>query len=600
MNAPPYRKEYGVRMIKRAEVTGPHVKPTHEGEHPTVEELLAENTMLRGRLGELEILIHTHSSIAVTDRHGTILDVNDNFLSTLQYSRDEILGKNHRFVNSGHHSNDFFRDMWRTISRGDVWQGDVCDRAKDGRERWSSTTIVPLLDDRGRPERYVAIRNDNTRLHEVERELWQLAYFDSRTGLPSRASVAHSFETSLQRDDEEWGALIALSLNDLAPVSDAFGVAKGEALLRFAAKRLGSLRGPVHTIGYIDTGLFGLLIGGLSSDCTVAETQVIEIAEQALDAVSGRVVLGAGIELENTATAGYRLYRSREEGLDSEELMTTAELARKHARTEYARVRGFDSSMLTEMKEHIDLVLDLRKGIAEGALCLFLQPIVDADRTVRCYEGLVRWQDDKRGLVSPQDFIPIAERTGLITEIGLWVLDEACRMLAQWGQHPSTSSLCLSINVSEFQLRGGGFAEIVRSALERHGVRGEKLRIEVTESTLQSDISQAIKTLRDLHDLHVQVALDDFGTGYSSLSYLRELPVHELKIDRSFVNNLVHDPVDAEVVRSIVHLAHYMGLHVVAEGVEREEQYDVLRSFGVDAFQGYLFGRPEFRDLTPK
>lgn len=571
----------------------PRVPRMDVGPDTDVGELLRENSRLRRRLGEIETMVNRHSIVAVTDRRGVITDVNQRFVEISKYSREELIGQTHRIVNSGRHPKEFFREMWRTIGRGQIWQGEICNRDKEGGEYWVTTTIIPLLDAEGRPERYVAIRNDITRLHQVERELWKLAYFDSRTQLPSRPSVLEALEECTKRSDELWCAFASLSIDDLSPVNDAFGYAKGDALLLYAARCLESLGEPVRLVGHIDTGMFGLLLPALGEEREAAEALAVETIERALDVICGPAVLGVGVEIETTATAGLRMYRGREAGLDADEVMKSADIARKRAVAQKKQFCVFDPQMLEEAKTQVDLLLDLRRGIVEGALCLYLQPIVDAERRIISYEGLVRWMDEKRGLVPPQEFIPLAERTGLIVDIGVWVLGEACRVLAAWAKQPATKDLKLSINVSEHQLRRADFAETVRCALRRHGASADRLRIEVTESTLQSDIAQAISTLRALHADDIQVSLDDFGTGYSSLSYLRQLPVHQLKIDRSFVQDIAVDPVDAELVRGIVELAHYMGLSVVAEGVEDEAQFAALKRFAIDAYQGYLFGRPE-------
>ena len=292
------------------EVGEPRILPREVGPDASVEELLQENSRLRKRLQEIETLVNAHSVVAVTDRAGVITEVNRRFLEVSKYSREELIGKNHRIVKSGRHSPEFFQEMWETISRGKIWQGELCNVAKDGEEHWFATTIVPLLDERGEPERYVAIRNDITRLHQAERELWKLAYFDSRTHLPSRPSVLGALEDCTKRSSEQWCAFISLSLDDLAPVNDAFGYAKGDALLLYAAGCLGRLGKPVRLVGHVDTGVFGLLLGPLGARSEDAESVATEVAERALDAICGPAVLGVGVEIEATATAGIRLFRA--------------------------------------------------------------------------------------------------------------------------------------------------------------------------------------------------------------------------------------------------------------------------------------------------
>ena len=484
--------------------------------------------------------------------------------------------------------------------------------ARDG-QRDAEPSIADLLDENARLRKRLSEIESLIRAHslavfeedlsgvkpsDTDGETRRFTYFDSRTGLPSSASMLRALDEALQhRGMVEWCALVSISLDDLTAVGDAFGYAKGEALLRHASSRLRKLGAPVRVVGHLSTGVFGLLLGGLGCSREEAEAKTIAVAERALASICGNAVLGGGVEIENTATAGLRMYRPGEDGLDAAETIKSAEIARKRAFETRSSLGVFDQRMFEETKAEADLLLDLRRGIADDALCLYLQPIVDARRRIVSYEGLVRWMDGKRGLVPPAEFIPLAERTGLIEDIGAWVLEEACRTLSAWKRDPETRDLRLAINVSERQLHRADFADVVGRALARNGAPADKLRIELTESTLQSNIAQGISTLQALHEQKVLVALDDFGTGYSSLSYLRQLPVQQLKIDRSFVKEIATDPLDSELVRSIVHIAHYMGLSVVAEGVENEAQFAVLKSLGIDAFQGFLFGRPRYGTL---
>lgn len=234
----------------------------------------------------------------------------------------------------------------------------------------------------------------------------------------------------------------------------------------------------------------------------------------------------------------------------------------------------------------------LRDGFENGDLHLYLQPIVGADRSVLGFEALVRWEGEDRVLVPPADFVPVAEYTGLIVDIDAWMLEEVCRLLASWSKNERSRELFIAVNVSEQQLRSGCFAEQVRSALARHGVRPQLLGLEVLENMIQRDIARTIEALNELRADGHEISLDDFGVGYSSLGRLKRLPVQNIKIDRSFVEDVAEDPLDVAIVEAIVHIARAIGMSATAEGVETEEQFARLQSLGVDRYQGFLFGRP--------
>ncbi|MBK0419259.1 EAL domain-containing protein [Leucobacter sp. CSA1] len=562
--------------------------------------LREENASLQRLLDELTFALNVHSIVAVTDPRGVIVEVNEQFCEISQYRREELIGRTHRVVSSGRHPSEFFARMRRVIARGEIWKGEICYRAKDGSEYWGDTTVIPLLDEHGEPRRYVAICTEETQRHLAEERARELAYTDQTTGLPNQASLLQRVDELLGGDRSGISAVLAVGIDEYSWVNDGFGFSTGDRLLRRAGSRLSGLGSPVETVGRVGPGTFGLLLPRLGDDPHRANEAAEETGRRVAEALGGTADLGDGVSVEISATIGYATFHAdacpatQPPVTAADEVLKAAEIARKRAALSGGRTRlcRFEPRMLDEAQSRVTLASDLRRGISAGQLRLYAQPIVDRDRRVIAHEGLLRWESPARGLVAPADFIPIAEQTGMIVEMGAWVLEEACRVLAGWAERPETAHLAFSVNLSERQLRASDFVQTVCHALETHGAPAERLKLEMTESMFHTDIDRTVRVLRALLAEHVRVSLDDFGTGYSSLSYLRQLPVQQVKIDRSFVTRVVEDPDEVAIVKTIVDLADILRLQVVVEGVETEEQFAVLRELGIDAFQGYLFGRP--------
>lgn len=557
-------------------------------------------------IDEIMDALNAYSIVAITDRRGVIVHVNDRFCEISRYARDELIGETHRIINSGRHPKEFFKEMWRVIGRGEVWNREICNRAKDGTEYWVDTTIIPLLDDDGRPERYVAIRTEETQRHLAEKQVHQLAFSDNVTGLPNRASMVRSITEEIEKKSSgELSGLVVVGVDDLSAVNDAFGYDVGDRLLVDAARRLGGIGDHDLHLTRLNASTFGLLLGGLGTDVTGAQQHVSALAERVFEEFASETVLGEGVLINQTVSIGYVLWVQPGtrvpllvddyiETTDPYEVLKSADIARKRARRGGGerRVQHFSRGMLVEAQQRVRLVSELRRGIGRGELRLYFQPIVDGERRVIGAEGLIRWQSPERGLVPPNDFIPLAEQTGIIVEIGEWVIEEACKVLAKWRDDPQSRELTFAVNLSERQLHVEQFGEQVRSIIARHGVEPGRLKLELTESALHTDLDRTIKLLSMLQAEGVASSLDDFGTGFSSLSYLQRLPVQQLKIDRSFVSAMDKGSPTSSIVQTIVQLGRTFGLQVVAEGVETEAQFELLRELGVDAFQGYLFGRP--------
>lgn len=540
------------------------------------------------------------TGVSVTDPDGVIQFVNDCFCERSGYSRTELLGTTHRKLDSGMHHPEFFVEMRATLARGETWRGTMCSRAKSGLDFWEDVTIVPTLGPDGLPESYVSIRIEPAPRHSAnEREIYRLAHIDTATGLPNRSSLMRSvMELTDHGRSPRLCGFLSVSIDEHAAVNDAFGSAVGDELLMVACARLRELAGDCARIGRIEDFALGLLLPNAGDSAASAARACAEAAQRIAAELTKPVDLGGGVRAEASVSIGFVVFGGHElsaRGVfgtwQADDILKRAEVARRSAMRAGGsyRVRQFTASMQAQTQERAQLGQELRQAIEANQLRLYAQPIVDAERCIVGAEALVRWLHPVRGLLLPDDFIPLAEQSGRVVDVGAWVLDRACGVLLAWQNCPSTAGLTLSVNLSEHEIRAAGFAEQVRDRVKRYGVLPGRLQVELTESMWHRDVASTVALLNALRDTGVSASLDDFGTGYSSLSFLRDLPVQQLKIDRSFVSTVANDQRSVAVTRTIVELGRTFGLQVVAEGVETEAQFETLRGIGVDAFQGFLF-----------
>lgn len=393
-------------------------------------------------------------------------------------------------------------------------------------------------------------------------------------------------------DDDRYAAFVTIGVDGYAPINDAFGHAAAGLLLERVADALQRLPTRLQTCGRIGVDAFGMLLENRWESEHEGRAACATLADEVNFALRTMLPLDGGIEIRVVTSCGYIVLAPNSD-MSSEEIVTSAEIARKQVVQEGVtpRIREFVPRMVQEIQDRLSVVSGLRKGLREGELELYVQPVMDGNREVVSCEGLLRWNSPKRGIVPPEEFIALTEQTGLIIEIGDWVLDEACRVLSGWSQHDATREIQMSINVSSRQLEYDGFARSVLDALSRHGVAPARLLLEITEGTLHRDTERMVAVLSELKAHGVCTSLDDFGTGYSSLSYIQRLPVCQVKIDRSFVHTVQAGATDFEIVKMIVKLSRACGLQVVAEGVETEEQFEALAGLGIDRYQGWLFGK---------
>jgi diguanylate cyclase (GGDEF)-like protein/PAS domain S-box-containing protein len=529
----------------------------------------------------------------VTDARGIILRVNKAFVEMTGWSAEEAIGQKPALLKSGRHDAAFYADMWRQLAASGAWSGEIWDRRKNGEiyPKWQTISAVRGMD--GQITHYVAAFSDISERKEAEQRIHDLAYYDPLTRLPNRRLLLDRLQQalSLSARNGHYGALLFIDLDNFKSLNDTLGHDMGDLLLIQVAERLQTCLRGSDTAARLGGDEFVIMLEDLSDQLQVAATDAETVGTKILDALNRAYHL-AGKEHHSTPSIGITLYRGNEAGID--ELLKQADLAMYQAKAAGRNaMRFYDPEMQTALTLRSALESDLRRALQADQFVLYYQPQVDDAGHLVGAEALVRWNHPERGLVSPADFIPLAEETGLILPLGQWVLNIACTRLAAWQKHPATAELTLAINVSARQFRQANFVGQVMDALERSGANPKYLKIELTESLLLDDIENTIATMEALRTRGVRFSLDDFGTGYSSLAYLKRLPLDQLKIDRSFVRDVLTDPNDAIIARTIITLAHSLDLNVIAEGVENEAQREFLIANNCHTFQGYLFGRPE-------
>lgn len=553
---------------------------------------ITEQKMAEDHLRIAAATFDTHEAILITDSNANIVRVNQAFQDITGYTSEEVLGKNPRILSSGRHDKAFYAEMWQHLLTTGSWTGELWDKRKNGLIYPKWLTITAVKNEQGETTEYVAIFSDISARKKAEEDIHNLAFYDSLTGLPNRRLLLDRFRSalSLSARSRHYGAVLFLDMDRFKTLNDTLGHDYGDLLLVEVAHRIRSCVREVDTVARIGGDEFVVLLEEIDAIAEEASQKAAQIAEK-VRAVLSTVYQLKNYEYHSSPSIGVCLYRGSEETVDA--LLKHADMAMYQAKDAGRNaVHFFDPAMQLAVETRAALEADLRRALSGKQLRLYYQVQVDNDHRPLGAEALVRWMHPKRGMVSPAQFIPIAEESSLILDIGHWVLETACRQLDDWGNDPLTRNLTIAVNVSGQQFRLHDFVEKIEDALRRHQVDPSRLKLELTESVILADVSDVAAKMSALKALGVQLSMDDFGTGYSSLSYLKQLPLDQLKIDQTFVRDIANDPADAIMVQTIIGMAQNFSLNVIAEGVENEAQLAFLKQHGCMAYQGFLFGKP--------
>lgn len=561
-----------------------------EGMH-RIKEALQKTQEVIHELRVAAVAFETQNAMMITDPKGVILRVNSAFTRLTGYSPEEAIGQRPALLKSGHHNQLFYQNMWDSLNEKDRWQGEVWNKSKDGRIYPELLTIAAVTTPEKGVTHYVGSYTDITQDKEIEAEIHRLAYYDPLTKLPNRRLLrdllGHAVAATTR--SKQYGAIFFIDLDNFKSLNDTRGHDIGDLLLIEVADRLRSAVRQGDMVARQGGDEFVVLLENLGADADDAAALAKQIGEK-LRATTDRVFMLEDHEYHCKLSIGAGLFCGQH---SVEDLLKQADLALYQAKKEGRNLlRFFDPAMQTSMDVRSAMETELRHALGLNQLHLYYQPQVDAYHRVISVEALLRWQHPQRGMVQPNDFIPLAEETGLILPIGLWVLETACSLIKAWETAASTRELRVAVNVSPRQFRQADFVAQVRTVLEASGANPAQLKLELTESLVLGNVEDTIAKMHALKRLGVGFSMDDFGTGYSSLSYLTLLPLDQLKIDRSFVLNVPGNRRDEIIAQTIVTLGRGLGLNVIAEGVETMAQREFLEAHGCHAFQGYLFSRP--------
>lgn len=531
-------------------------------------------------------------SIAITDLDANIEYVNESFVRNTGYSREELIGQNQRILQSGRTPQSVYDGLWSDLKEGKTWNGEFYNKRKDGSEYIEHAIISPIRQPDGRITHYVAVREDITEKKRAEAEIHRLAFYDTLTGLPNRTLLLERMAQTLTmaRRAGHRSALISFNIDRFKTVNDAGGQSLGDALLKAVSERLTQILREGDVIARIAGDEFGILLTELAPQQHAAAHLTLNVSEKIHTSLQEPFCLGNEC-ITLTACLGIALFPESDE--DSPlDILRRANTALHHSKTKGSGQTVLSDGNLDEIaKQRFTIERELHQAIASSELRVFLQQQVDAAGKIVGAEALVRWQHPQRGLIQPGAFIPIAEESNLIIEIGNWVFTEVCRLLAS--EDMASCPMRIAVNVSPRHFRQSDFVDQIKHGLANTGADPTHLTLEVTEGVVIDNINDVIAKMSELSSMGIHFSMDDFGTGYSSLSYLKRLPIHELKIDKSFVQDMTTDANDAALVETILSVAQHMRIKVVAEGVETAEQAAFLNQRGQVIHQGYLFGKPE-------
>lgn len=534
-----------------------------------------------------KVFENTLEGVFITDEHSRILDVNQSFIDITGYDRHEAIGTTPRLLSSGKHDNAFFDEMWRSINETGQWRGEIWNKRKDQTIFPEWLAISTVKNSENGVVNYVAVFTDITEIKQSQKELKFLAHHDTLTSLPNRLYFNQKLEKALshaKRIDSKL-AILFIDLDRFKNINDSFGHTAGDRLLIHLSEGLKKTVRLEDTIARISGDEFIILFEDIKSTETV-----VGAIEKVMDVFTSSFTI-EGHNIHITASIGISLYPM--DGTNAIDLVRNADAAMYRAKDEGRNTYQFYTrDLTTKAFERVIMETELREALTKNEFHLHYQPQFDLHtKHIIGLEVLLRWRHPRLDFISPDQFIPLAEDSGLINPIGEWVLKEACQQAKKWIDQGFSFGR-IAVNISGVQVNKGQLLDIVNNTLLETGLPAASLELEVTESIIMKQADHAIVQLGELRELGILLSIDDFGTGYSSLSYLKQLPVHKLKIDRSFVSDIIEDSDDRAIINAIIAMGKSLGLAVIAEGVENLEQEQYLLSSGCNEAQGFYYSKP--------
>lgn len=533
------------------------------------------------------------NAIIITDTAATIEWINPAFTELTGYRHHEAIGANVKdLMNSGQQSEMFYQDMWQTISSKKVWKGEIINKKKDGTLYHEHMTITPVTNESDEICYYIAIKEDISKRKASEKEILDLAFYDALTKLPNRRLFLDRLKHTVAacQRNKTYNALLFIDLDNFKFLNDTHGHDAGDALLIEAAKRITSCIRETDTVARLGGDEFVVMLEQLGIDDGHAMNITTQIGESILSRLHQEYRVN-NIRHRGSSSIGICMFSDQYSKAD--DILKWADKAMYEAKCAGRNtLRFFDPHMQQELERRTQLEKELWIAVDKHQFRLHYQLLINQNQQIVGAEALLRWQHPEKGIVGPNEFLSLIENNGYIIPIGDWIIDEGIQQLQFWQQHDILKSLTLSLNISAVQFQESGFVQKLKRKIEQSKIDYSRLILELTESSLINNIDDTVKRINELRALGIRLSIDDFGTGYSSLSYLKRFKLAQLKIDRMFVRDILTDQDDLTLVKTIINMGKNLGLDVVAEGVENQQQFEVLRNAGCAKFQGYWINKP--------
>ncbi|MDH5735889.1 MAG: EAL domain-containing protein, partial [Gammaproteobacteria bacterium] len=525
--------------------------------------------------------------VMITNEVGIIQYVNPRLCELTGYMADEITGQNVKILRSSSFKASELAEVWKAIISGDAWQGEISTRKKNGEVFWSLMSISPIKDDNENVINFVAVGEDITQLKNAQSRIEQLAYVDGLTGLANRVLFRDRFEQALKNivRTKTDAAILYLDLDQFKRINDSLGHDVGDALLMNVADRLRDCVRHQDTVARMGGDEFVILLTNIDgvTGATLVARKILQVMNKPIRLLSHEIIITPSIGITMAPA----------DSLNADILLKNADLAMYRAKSKGRNNYQFFTSEMNERAiRHLEIENDLRKALDQDQIEIHFQPQVSlSNYELVGVEALVRWNHPERGIIYPDQFIQVAEETGLIIPLGWQILKQSCQ---QWHTMKSKGLQIskMAVNLSARQFRDPNLLEMIQAIFDRTGFNPLNLELEITETLLMEDMDHAISVLKQLKDIGISISIDDFGTGYSSLSYLKRLPIDSLKVDRSFIIDIPEDKDDMAITAAVIAMAHKLRLKVTAEGVETQAQWNFLKRNRCDVAQGYMFGKP--------